>query len=269
MEAALLRCVNEMHSFLAKGCSISLGSERLARTAYALDSKDLNQSNYIKTASYMLMYQQPDGGWVDVEETAWCVAFLKAFIDSNEQIREHYSIGLDWLKAQKKDGQGWGRNSRDKARIPYTSWVGILVPEVISKHNLHWLEEECLKELAHDPCLTYKIALPLLAFDKTNHSIFQTNLSMMVDFLVDSQNEDGGYAPWKGHPCGSDPWCTGISVLGLLTRTDMVPAKVLQKASKWLIDTQLPNGTWPYHYIDEGTAIAYWALRELLIWQGA
>lgn len=74
------------------------------------------------------------------------------------------------------------------------------------------------------------------------------------------------FGPWRDHPCGSDPWCTSVAVLGLLTLADLIPGFVLERSLDWLQKNQLPSGMWAYHYIDEGTAMAYWALKELLIY---
>ncbi len=83
-------------------------------------------------------------------------------------------------------------------------------------------------------------------------------------FLAHEQNKDGGFGPWKDHPIGSDPWSTGIGLLGLLSYPELVKREVIEKAVNWLAKNQLPNGLWPYHYIEEGSAYAYWGLVEAL-----
>jgi prenyltransferase beta subunit len=214
-----------------------------------------------KLADYICQLQNVDGGWVDVEETAWAIAFLKKMTVSYQPSVEK---GLKWLDQQRTSYGCWGRNSRDKPRIPYTSWVIVLIPELASIEDLKWLELECGREINTDPLLSYKIALPLIAFDRCKYSLSNEELiSALVSFLVKSQNDDGGFAPWRGHPCGSDPWCTAVAVLGLLTNLESIPGLVLAGAFNWFESNQLPDGIWPYHYIDEGTALAYWALKDL------
>ena len=82
--------------------------------------------------------------------------------------------------------------------------------------------------------------------------------------LAPFQNDDGGFGPWKNHPVGSDPWSTGIVLLGLLSYPGLVKKEVIERAVSWLDENQLPNGLWAYHYIEEGSAYAYWGLVEAL-----
>ncbi len=261
MADALLTASQALIYFLNQGMDRCLDSERLARVGITLlhSNKSHGEPIFTKLADYLTESQQPDGGWVEIEETAWSLAYLRKM---PEIYRESSQKGLEWLASQKLPGGGWGRNSRDKPRIPHTSWVALLLPEVVSLETLQWLENECRHETCQQPLLTYKIALPLRAFYENRYQL-EKNIMDLVSLLLASQNEDGGFAPWRGHPSGSDPWCTAVAALGLLPQTELVPREVLHKALKWLRANQLPNGLWPYHYIEEGTAIAYWALREL------
>jgi hypothetical protein len=49
-------------------------------------------------------------------------------------------------------------------------------------------------------------------------------------------------------------------MIGLLQYPDTVPQKVLCNGLEWLEEKQLPNGLWPYHYIDDGSSWALYAL---------
>ncbi|MBU2601798.1 MAG: hypothetical protein KKA32_06475 [Actinobacteria bacterium] len=82
------------------------------------------------------------------------------------------------------------------------------------------------------------------------------------DYLHSQPNDDGGFGPWRGHPIGSDPWSTGVCLAGLCRFPELADRGVVERAVQWLIDTQLESGYWPYHFIDEGTAYAYWGLTE-------
>lgn len=253
-------------SFVKRGLFKQLDVERLARIGVILIDNKLCYLDqlFVYLADYIYYAQHPDGGWVDVEETAWSVAYLRKFPG---EYKDSFNRGLKWLASQRMTESGWGRNSRDVSRIPYTSWVAILAPELIDTEVLSWLEKACLEELISEPKLSYKLALPLLVFNK--HKYYPQNpelIGSLTACLISSQNEDGGFGPWRDHPCGSDPWCTSVAALGLLTRADSIPSIVLEHASDWVQRNQLPNGMWPYHYIDEGTAMAYWALKELLIY---
>jgi hypothetical protein len=70
--------------------------------------------------------------------------------------------------------------------------------------------------------------------------------------------------PAENHPIGSDPWSTAICLVGLCSYPKLVSRQVIQRAVGWLCRTQLPSGLWPCHFIDEGSAYAYWGLREAI-----
>jgi hypothetical protein len=253
-------------TFLKQGLDKQLDPERLVKVGIVLFDKQLFYKDQLFThlIEYLYYKQHPDGGWVDVEETVWSVAYLHKMPG---KYQDSINRGLNWLASQRLPGAGWGRNNRDEPRIPYTSWVAIIVPELIDNDVLFWLEKACLEELKSETKLSYKLALPLLAFSK--HKYMPQNpelINSLTSYLVSSQNNDGGFGPWRDHPCGSDPWCTSVAALGLLTQADSIPSVVLERSLGWLQKNQLPNGMWPYHYIDEGTAMAYWALKELLIY---
>ena len=128
----------------------------------------------------------------------------------------HSAIG--WLIShQKKDG-GWGVMLQENASVESTTWV-------ITSLSKFESEE-------HEP------------------------LTKATKGLKTNQNEDGGFGPWKEHPIGSDPWSTGVVLWGLSKWIDNVDKKVIEKAIDWLKKTQLPNGYWPYHYLDDGTSMA-------------
>ncbi len=266
MGEALFTASVSLTSILKNGLNNKIDPERMARVGTVSLEKIPVPGNTIFTniADYIVNRQSTDGGWVDVEETAWSIAYLRKLSGEYEG---PLNKGLHWLAEQRISGVGWGRNNRDTPRIPYTSWVAILCPELIDNEVLNWLEKACNDEIKLETSLTYKIALPILAFSKHRYSTEDPELiNSLVSSLISSQNEDGGFAPWRDHPCGSDPWCTSVAALGLLAHADGVPEIVFERSLDWLLRNQLPNGMWPYHYIDEGTALAYWALKELLIY---
>ncbi len=206
--------------------------------------------------------QQPDGGWADTEETMWSLAFLKG-VGFCQQ--EDYKKGLRWLHSQRHPDGGWGRTIRDKPRIPISGLLLHLLPEVSDLKATDWLKSEWRKDLQDSARLTYKGAFFLLGLSASEVSIDNCSLiEETYSFLFYEQNDDGGFGPWKDHPIGSDPWSTGIVLLGLLSYPDLVKREVIEKAVNWLAETQLPNGLWAYHYIEEGSAYAYWGLVEAL-----
>jgi len=241
--------------FLSKGIELT----RVCRLAVLLKESGVDSDNILfrNLAKKCIVTQRDDGGWMDVLETVWCSTLVNLFIEFSEQVEK----ALEWLRGQRcKDG-GWGKSKRDSARIPVTGLLLYMLPQLSSEEDLKWLENEWNQEHKLKPCLTYKAAFSLMAFSKNNYKPGNHDLiSKTVCWLIDQQNDDGGWGPWKGHPVGSDSWCTGISIVGLLQYPDKIPKIALQKAIKWLRKNQLQNGLWPYHYIEEGSSWALYAL---------
>ncbi len=191
-----------------------------------------------------------DGGWSDPEETAWAIGFIRL---TKGRSSKEISLATQWLQSVRTADGGWGHHPRDFARIPTTSLISVLVPEVIKKKGLDWMVKEWRRDFESPVRLSYKAGFFLLAMAQRQKSdlIVQT-----ISHLAQDQNDDGGFAPWKGHPIGSDPWSTGVVLWGLSRWIDHVDTMVIEKALAWLKKTQLPSGYWPYHYLDDGTSLA-------------
>ena len=201
--------------------------------------------------------QNNDGGWSEVPETMWCASLLN--------LSDEYAIpvkrSIKWISTQSQGTQGWGKSIRDPARIPITGLILYLLPQLSSDIHLGWLENEWKKELRFIPCLNYKAALTLMAFYKNNyHPVDNEIILKTVQWLARQQDKDGGWGPWKDHPIGSDPWCTGICLASLLNYSDELSQKVLLNGLEWIKEKQLPNGLWAYHYIEDGSIWALYAL---------
>jgi len=200
---------------------------------------------------------RPDGGWSDVPETIWCLAFLK-----QAGRLDALPPGLRWLSGQRLEGGGWGRSARDGARIPVTALaLRFLAPEIGAPGDWRCVERLWEEDLASEVQLTYKGGFFLLC-QEGNPSPRPELVERTIDYLRMSQNDDGGFGPWRDHPIGSDPWSTGICLVGLCSYPDLAPRGMIKRAVDWLCRTQLPSGLWPYHFIDEGSAYAYWGLKE-------
>lgn len=204
-----------------------------------------------------------DGGWADVEETTWAVAFHDAFskwVSSTPSLR---SESINWLVKERTAEGAWGRSSRERPRVPVTAWVFTLLPELADENSIRWLESEWRKDLSAEVKLTYKGALTLKAFASADCKYKDLDLlSATVKYLLDEQNEDGGFGPWKRHPVGSEPWSTGIALIGLTAWPELLQTEAVERALAWLERVQLPNGLWPCHYIEEGSAYCYWGAVE-------
>ncbi|MFX0198195.1 MAG: prenyltransferase/squalene oxidase repeat-containing protein [Candidatus Hodarchaeota archaeon] len=242
-------------SFLSQVVSRPFDSCRLARAGWAAMFADINPPSFLleQVSRRILQTRQQDGGWSDPLETAWATGFLAKVKGKNNPI---FKSSVNWLKSVRYFKGGWGKHSRDQMRIPDTSIVIELVPEATTEEDRKYVTMEWQKDLKGIVRLSYKAGFFLLtaasnATEKDNDLVVAT-----INHLSHDQNDDGGFAPWRGHPIGSDPWSTGVVLWGLSRWVDQVDRAVLEKALNWLQETQLPSGYWPYHYLDDGTSLA-------------
>jgi len=233
---------------------------RRALSAYVLCHND-NQSELLISDREIRESQHNDGGWCNVNETV----LLSTICRNRSLAKDCYSAALSWLKKIRHEDGGWGKTIRDISRIPITGLLLHLLPELSDQKAANWLKNEWKKDFSGDTRLTYKGAFFLLGLRASGASANDCPLiGETYSFLEDEQNDDGGFGPWKAHPVGSDPWSTGIVLLALLAYPELTNRKVVENAVDWLAKNQLPNGLWPYHYIDEGSAYAYLGLVEAL-----
>lgn len=205
--------------------------------------------------------QQGDGGWININETV----FLCVLSRLRPTLHDCYLAALSWLNSVRKTNSGWGMSDRDVPRIPNTGLLLHLLPELSNQDAVNWLMNEWKRDFQGSTRLTYKGAFFLLGLSASGVAVGDCSLiEETYSFLFHEQNNDGGFGPWKDHPIGSDPWSTGIVLLGLLSYPELVKREVIEKAVNWLAENQLPNGLWPYHHIEEGSAYAYWGLVEAL-----
>jgi prenyltransferase beta subunit len=232
---------------------------RKAIPAYVLSLE--NPSFVLISDKEILDSQQNDGGWVNIPETV----FLAALSRERVNLEECYKRAILWLRKVKCSDGGWGVSDRDVARIPATGLLMKLLPELSDKVSVNWLKREWGEDLLSPTRLTYKGGFFLMGLSASGVLAQECPLiKETYSFLADEQNDDGGFGPWKDHPIGSDPWSTGIVLLGLLSFPELVNRNTIEKTVNWLAAKQLPNGLWPYHYIEEGSAYAYWGLVEAL-----
>lgn len=233
-------------------CSLSL----------ILPSSSVKGRIFNQLPEYIVNRQQNDGGWIDVEETFLAIKIL-SIVGNNFGFQ--MTKGNNWLLSQRNNDGGWGRTNRDISRIPITGLLLHFLPELSDQKTANWMKKEWQNDLAGATRLTYKGAFFLLGLSASRVSIDDCALIKdTYSFIHDEQNTDGGFGPWKDHPIGSESWSTGIVLLGLLSYPELVKRDVIEKAVNWLAENQLPNGLWAYHYIEEGSAYAYWGLVEAL-----
>ncbi|MBW1707576.1 MAG: terpene cyclase/mutase family protein [Deltaproteobacteria bacterium] len=215
-----------------------------------------------KAIKHIIDKQHSDGGWMDVEEATLAVKLISMWGNYDPHILDK---GYKWILSQRNNDGGWGKTNRDISRIPVTGLLLHLLPGLSDSKAISWLTDKWRKDLKNDTKLTYKGGFFLLGLSASGVSVNDCPLiEGTYTYLFEEQNEDGGFAPWKDHPIGSDPWSTGIVLLGLLSYPNLLKREGIEKTVDWLAENQLPNGLWAYHYIEEGSAYAYWGLVEAL-----
>lgn len=261
---SLNKAVYALAHFLYDGLQQQIEAIRIARVAYALISSGCSLRGPVlgdSVPTCLLSVQRTDGGWADVEETLWCLGYLAAF---GERYGEQMVIGQKWLASVQLPCGAWGKSDRDQPRIPMTALAAILVPEVVDSSGLKWLASQWEADLASPTQLTYKGAFFLLARAHSQASYDSDLVNRTITYLCREQEEDGGFGPWKGHPVGSDPWSTGVALWGLSKVRKPVPGHTIERALSWLKSKQFFNGLWPYHYLDDGAALALIGASSIL-----
>ena len=233
--------------------------ERLASTASSLllAGAASGGSIFNRAGRFVQLKQLQDGGWSNVEETIWCAYLLKRLGHYDDNVRR----ACDWLLNNKSSNGGWGRSSRDFPRIPLTSWVAILFPDLLGASDIEWLIDKVEEEVSMDFFLSYKVSLPLFALRSLKKVPYRYE-SKWSELLVSQQNNDGGFSPWKSHPIGSEVVSTSYAFLALSHYACF--ESVSERCLKWMFKNQLLDGSWPYHYIDHGTCLGVLALSTAM-----
>ena len=256
--------ITSLARFIHDALSGEFEAGRLARAGYALFASGCSINATFpgrRLASYLISGQQSDGGWADIEETLWCLGYLSAFGDSYQS---ELSRGMKWLESVQLPCGAWGKSNRDKPRIPVTALATALVPEVVDSSALKWLANQWEAELASPTQLTYKGAFYLLTQTHSKASQDDELVIRTITHLSEEQEDNGGFGPWKGHPAGSDPWSTGTVLWGLSRVSEIIPRHAVERALSWFESSQLSNGLWPYHYLDDGSAMALIGISSVL-----
>lgn len=204
-----------------------------------------------------LKSQNKDGGFIGNSDTIWNIKFLEFFPEySNERLR-----ALKWLTSNNGSIAGYGRSKRDIHRIPVTGIALYLIPELVNKSNVEWLELTWTSEINS---LTYKAAYTILAFNSSRFNpIYDKNIiNSTAEWLVSQQAANGGYGPWLDHPVGENVYCTSVVILALISMFDEKYDSVIKAGYDYLCNTQLKSGIWPYHEIEDGASWGLFALSK-------
>jgi prenyltransferase beta subunit len=201
--------------------------------------------------------QFDDGGYAGNTDTIWSICLLQQYPLYTRQT----NAAREWLKSNSDENGGFGRTKRDMPRIPVTGLALYLLPQLAQEKHLKWLETAWTSEINS---LTYKAAYTLMAFNKNNYTPHdKTLIDSTIDWLVSQQEDNGGFAPWLKHPAGPNIYCTAIATLGLLSYGIMRHSGQIHKAYRYMQNTQLPGGIWPYHEIEDGASWGLYAMSKV------
>jgi hypothetical protein len=201
--------------------------------------------------------QFADGGFIGNTDTIWSICLLRQYQTFDQQINS----AIAWLQSNSDENGGFGRTKRDMHRIPVTGLALYLLPQLAQEKHLRWLERTWADEINS---LTYKAAYTLMAFKKNNYMPYdKTMIDNTIDWLAGQQEENGGFAPWLKHPAEPDIYCTAIGTLGLLSYGSARYFGEIHKAYRYMKNTQLPSGIWPYHEIEDGASWGLYAMSRV------
>ena len=259
LDAAIPRAILALRNIVDELQRKEIDFSRIAKTSSLLLWSGVSP-NSIPPAIYTrcVSEQKADGGWTGVDDTMWCTLLLSS---SGSNHTDRIETSLRWLKEQRLTDFSWGRSARDMGRIPVTGALFYFLPQLADKPGLNWLEQTWKRECYS---ITYKAAYTLMAFRRNDYQ--PTDAVLIRDtakWLAGEQREDGGFAPWKEHPVGSNVLCTSIAILGLLQYPEFVEDRVLGEGLNWLVDNQLRNGLWSYHQIEDGSSWGLYALAQI------
>jgi len=248
----IVTAIGQLITFLDGAISRSLEPGRLAQgiTTLLLAGNNVSKNLFRRTVDQLIQSQRPDGGWADPEETVWAISCIRIVLGQDDPVVQ---AGIQWLHSVRLPTGGWGRHSRDQARIPITALIAALVPEAVKREDINWLQDEWARDFRGPVRLSYKAGFYLLAIPQGQEDEL---VDQTIAHLGQDQNSDGGFAPWRDHPIGSEAWSTGVVLWGLSRWKERVDPAILERALNWLHKTQLPSGYWPYHYLDDGASLA-------------
>lgn len=238
---------------------------RVARLAGLLLLSGINETHtpwQEMVIHYLTNKRQPDGGWVDCEDTIWCIYVLQCLGEEPELLEQ----SKRWLVTE-RSGAGWGYCQRDAPCIPITSIGRMLIPALCDDRSSSWLYEQWFRDFNSHVRLSYKAAWFLLSYNKQQEKDLRLGVQTF-EHLLDDQREDGGWGPWREHPAPTDCFSTGITMWAIASSSSSHQAdEVLERSIKWCESHRLENGLFATHYIEEGSAWIHlgWsaALRRL------
>ena len=251
---SIMISISSLMGMLDQMLKKNLDLSRITKVASLLILSGVSYSSIDKAIlNRCIAEQNADGGWISIPDTIWNTLYLK--LSNDESALLPYEMGCNYLINNKNKNGLWGRGIRDVSRIPVTGIIMNFLPELVTQRELELLEELWISE---KNSLTYKAGYTLIAFKATHYTPKTLNLiEETMEWLIENQRKDGGFAPWKDHPIESNVYCTSIACLGLIAYSCCVPKSTIEAATEWLVSNQLKSGIWKYHEIEDG---ASWGL---------
>lgn len=213
-----------------------------------------------KIAAAITDAQLEDGGWCNIEQTAWALLALEKLPGNWDVERKR---GKTWLYCQ-RNGDGWGFSIRHKPCIPATALV-LLALHVGDATAERWLAKTWQNDLKSKYQLSYKAAWYLLACaEQADEQLKNATLR----YLAEDQRDDGSWGPWKDHPAPTDCPSTGMVMLAMSKYPHNLQSaeteRCIFRARNWMDKNITKDGFFPTHYIEYGTA---WLYAGLSSWQ--
>lgn len=187
----------------------------------------------------------------NLSEMIYCLEFLSYFPEAKEVINNTIKFLFNHTN---KDG-GLGRFVGDRSRIP-VSWKALesfylnnCPYDKNIKKIVNWIQKEWAEDIQRGG-LSYKCSGILLA--NSYYPYFDKDfISKSIKWLLDDQNEDGGWGPRRGSPVGSVPSDTALALRALSNYKGNEVERVIRKGIKWLMENKLESGFWKEHPVEK------------------
>ncbi len=174
------------------------------------------------------------GGWgfsnintinPDVDDSIAVLRAMRGFATEQDAYRKSWDRGINWVISMQNDDGGWPAFERN-ANKPFLTWLPLEGGEdILMDPSTADLTGRTLQFLGDCTLLN------------RNHQIIKRG----VDWLLNNQEEEGSwYGQWGScYIYGTWTAVTGLSAIGMPSDD---PA--IQRAVKWLRETQNPDGGW-------------------------
>lgn len=187
----------------------------------------------------------------NISEKIFSMGFLSYFPEA-----ENFRVKLinEVFNEINSDG-GIGRFVGDRSRIP-VCWKLLenLHLSGIQKNNaikkiINWMQEEWSKDIVRGG-LSYKCSGILLA--NTYYKEFDKKfIEICIKWLLQDQNDDGGWGPKKDAPVGSVPSDTGLALRALSNYQNEEIKEAINRGEKWLLNNKSNSGFWKEHPMEK------------------